>query len=147
MFNNIQRILKPFYQPCTHAYRQLKFIVPSHKTEKWRPQMFCCKVNYMWNHNKRDKSWIIVDKIFRIVIIDMYNTHSILHCFNYNLIHSYEFATNLNPACTLLMRKPSHLGPPERISHKDIHIYMCKVYYVEGWNLPPSPPLIVNKRC
>ena len=59
---------------------------------------------------KQDKSRISTDELFRIVIINMYITHSILHLVNHNLINFYEFATNINPACAELVRKAFQLG-------------------------------------
>ena len=45
----------------------------------------------------------------------MYITQSILQWDNYNLIHLYEFATNLNPAYAELMHKAFQLGRPHNI--------------------------------
>ena len=61
---------------------------------------------------QQDKTRIIIDEIFRIVIIDMYITHSIHYGDNYDLIHLYEFATNRNhiATCTELMQKLSSSG-------------------------------------
>ena len=53
---------------------------------------------------------ILIDAIFRVVIINMYITHTILHSVNYNLILFYEFATNRNVFCAELMRKGFQLG-------------------------------------
>ena len=60
---------------------------------------------------QQDKTRIIIDEIFRIVII----THSILYEDNYDLIHlTYEFATNRNHICNLHITdaKSFQLGPP-----------------------------------
>ena len=44
MFNNIQKIcIEMFYWPCTHAYRQLRFIVTSLKTENDFRQRYVVK--------------------------------------------------------------------------------------------------------
>ena len=61
---------------------------------------------------QQDKTRIIIDEIFRIVIINMYITHSIHYGDNYDLIHLYEFATNRNhiATCTELMQKLSSSG-------------------------------------
>ena len=54
---------------------------------------------------KHDEIRIIVVEIFRIVIIIMYITPSMLHLSNCNLIILYEFVTNRNITCTELMSK------------------------------------------
>ena len=59
---------------------------------------------------KQDKSQISTDDLFRIVIINMYITHSILHRVKYNLINFYEFAIYINPACAELVLKAFQLG-------------------------------------
>ena len=59
---------------------------------------------------KQDKCRIIIEEIFRIVMICMYITHSKLHLSHYNLILIYEFATNRN--CAEPMRKAFQLLRP-----------------------------------
>ena len=75
MVNNIQKIcVEHVYWPCTHAYRQLTFMVTLLK----KPMLFC-KVNYMWNYNERGWNSNIIDELIRIIIINLYITHSILY--------------------------------------------------------------------
>ena len=52
---------------------------------------------------KQGKIRIIIDEIFRVVIINMYFTHSIPHSVNYDLIRYKQ-------TCTELMRKAFQLG-------------------------------------
>ena len=68
---------------------------------------------------KHDRIRMIVDEIFRIVILDMYITRNILHLINYNLILSDEFATNRTLTCAEAMRKTYQLGRP----------YVCPLMY------------------
>ena len=66
---------------------------------------------------KQDKILIIIYEIFRIVIINVYITHSILHWDNYNLILFYEFATNRNLTSVELMHHTFQLGRPQSNEH------------------------------
>ena len=74
--------MKRFYWPCTHVYGQLTFCdVTQNRNDvrrRYVVKYIICEITL-----KQDKIWIIVDEIFRIVIIYMYITHSILHWFNY----------------------------------------------------------------
>ena len=46
MFSNIKKhVLKSFYYTCSHAHRQLTFIVTLPKTKKWRSPTLWRKVN------------------------------------------------------------------------------------------------------
>ena len=73
--------------------------------------MFCylcikCKKKKM----KQDKTRFLIDKLFRMVISNIYMTHSILHWVHYNFIYFYEIAPNGKPTCAELMSQGSSSG-------------------------------------
>ena len=61
---------------------------------------------------KQDEIRIILDEIFRKLIINMYITYSMLHLVNYNLILFSKFATNRSLTCIELMCKTYQPGRP-----------------------------------
>ena len=72
---------------------------------------------------------IILDEIFRILIINMYITHCILNWDNHNLILFYGKSTNRNLTCAELMRKAYQLGRPWWRSFKT-----RSYFFVYRWN-------------
>ena len=70
MFDKIQNIcIKSFYWPCNHASRELTIIMASLETEKRSPPIKVVKQSIWEITMKLDKTRIIIDEIFRIVII------------------------------------------------------------------------------
>ena len=59
---------------------------------------------------KQDKTRFLIDKQFRMVISNIYITHSILHWVHYNFIYFYEIAPNGKPTCAELMSQRSSSG-------------------------------------
>ena len=84
MFNNIQKICIETFVLTLHSRLWTANFLWRHSKpnndvrRKYVVKYIICEITL-----KEDKIWIIVDEIFRIVIIYMYITHSILHWFNY----------------------------------------------------------------